>query len=166
MGKYKDRPAIDSRRRPRPRPRGGEGGFTLVEVLIAMMVLSIGILALTLMMKQSVSSTDYGRRVTTAENLATQKLEELKSSYQYGYSNTPISGGLGAPGSYPKQIFDYGSIPNYPDYRLEIDCEILSGWSASTRDGYLKKVMVTVSWRSVGSIGQGGSVSLVTIMSP
>jgi Tfp pilus assembly protein PilV len=141
-----------------------------VEVLIAMMVLSIGILALTLMMKQSVSSTDYGRRVTTAENLALQKMEDLKSSdsTNKGYYNTPAKSvsASGSPPTYATITEDYGQINGYPDYQRKVDCVILSGYSVSTPNGYLKRVTVTVSWRSVGSIGQGGSVSLVTIMSP
>ena len=136
------------------RKKRGEGGFTLVEVMIAMVILSTGILALTLMMKQSVSSTDYGRKVTAAENLALQKLEELKI---IGYYN--IAAAIATPE-------DYGTINGYPEFRREATTQILQGIGPGAPQGFLRQVTVTVRWRSAGSIGQGGRVELSTFVTP
>lgn len=135
------------------RKKRGERGFTLVEVMIAMVILSTGILALTLMMKQSVSSTDYGRKVTAAENLALQKLEELKI---IGYYNIPAAA----------VTEDYGAINGYPEFRREATTQILQGIGPGAPQGFLRQVTVTVRWRSAGSIGQGGKVELSTFVTP
>lgn len=142
------------RRKSNPLKKTDEGGFTLVEVLVAMTVLSVGILALTMMMKQSVGSTDYGRKVTVAENLAMQRIEELKAGNDLTYIPTAAAT--------PE---DYGTIANYPEYRREVAYAVLQGADGTHPEGFLQRVTVTVRWRSVGSIGLGGSVTLATFLS-
>lgn len=54
-------------------------GFSLIEVLVAMCLFSIGILALAQMQIVSMSGNSTSRRITGAATLAESKLEELKS---------------------------------------------------------------------------------------
>ena len=54
-------------------------GFTIVEVLIAMMIFSIALLALVSLATTSMKATEMGRRMTQGNNLATQKMESLKA---------------------------------------------------------------------------------------
>ena len=54
-------------------------GFTIVEVLIAMMIFSIALLALVSLATTSMKATEMGRRMTQGVNLATQKMEALKA---------------------------------------------------------------------------------------
>lgn len=54
-------------------------GFTIVEVLIAMMIFSIALLALVSLATTSMKATEMGRRMTQGVNLATQKMESLKA---------------------------------------------------------------------------------------
>ena len=62
-----------------------EGGFTLLEVLVAGFILSIGLLGIAGMMTSAVRGNDFGKRMTTAENLAQERLEEFKNlSYYLG----------------------------------------------------------------------------------
>lgn len=59
-------------------------GFSLIEVLIAMTVFAIGVLALAQMQIVSMSGNSTARRITGAATLAEAKLEELKSlSYSH-----------------------------------------------------------------------------------
>jgi type IV pilus modification protein PilV len=53
-------------------------GFTMVEVLVAILLLSIGILALAKMQTQAVASNSFGNRLTEATFLAQDKVEELR----------------------------------------------------------------------------------------
>jgi prepilin-type N-terminal cleavage/methylation domain-containing protein len=52
-------------------------GFTLVETLVAMMVLSIGLVALASLAAQSMVGTSRSRFIALATDLATEKLEDL-----------------------------------------------------------------------------------------
>lgn len=52
-------------------------GFTLVETLVAMLVLSIGLVALASLAAQSLSGTSRSQFVALSADLATEKLEDL-----------------------------------------------------------------------------------------
>ncbi len=54
-------------------------GFTIIEVLIAMIIFSIALLALVSLATTSMKATEMGRRMTQGVNLATQKMESLKA---------------------------------------------------------------------------------------
>ena len=64
------------RRRVRPR---GEEGFTLVELLIAMIVLTVGILALVAAYTSSYVSINRATRVSSVELLADQQMERFRA---------------------------------------------------------------------------------------
>jgi len=55
-----------------------EKGFTLVEVLTAMFILSIGMLGVGTMIIESIKADSYNARVREAEHLAVAKLEQLR----------------------------------------------------------------------------------------
>ena len=57
---------------------GKDAGFTLVEVLIAVFITSIALIALASLAGTAIKATEAGRKRTQAANLATQKLEALK----------------------------------------------------------------------------------------
>ena len=54
-------------------------GFTIVEVLIAVMLFSIGMIALASLAGTAMKATEGGKRRTQALNIATQGMESLKS---------------------------------------------------------------------------------------
>lgn len=58
----------------------GEGGFTLIEVLIAITILTIGLLAVATMQVSAIYGNKMGNDVSRAIFLAQDKLEELKNS--------------------------------------------------------------------------------------
>lgn len=53
----------------------GQRGFTLIEILIAIVVLGFGILAVAAMQTSGAQGTALGRRLTDANNLASQQIE-------------------------------------------------------------------------------------------
>ena len=57
----------------------GEKGFTLIEVLVAMIVLAIGILGLAPMLVISMQGNQFSREVTEAAYLAQDRIEQLRN---------------------------------------------------------------------------------------
>ena len=55
-----------------------EDGFTLIEVLMAMIILSIGILGIAPLMVTSMSGNSFANDLTTANVIATDYIENLK----------------------------------------------------------------------------------------
>lgn len=62
-----------------PSPRAGEAGFTLVEALVAMVVLVVGIIAVANLMVFATSTNSVGNSSTATTALATRELEQLKA---------------------------------------------------------------------------------------
>jgi len=56
---------------------GKESGFTLLEVIIAMAILSIGLLAIGYMQITAIDSNATANRITEGTSLAQDKMEEL-----------------------------------------------------------------------------------------
>ncbi len=64
-----------------PKLHGKEEGFTLIEVLITMIILSISLLALAGLMATTTRNNSYGNHVTEAATLAQDKLEEIRGKH-------------------------------------------------------------------------------------
>src|SRR5688572_2444174 len=60
-------------------PRAQERGFTLVEALIAMVILVFGIIAVTNLLIVAASSNNVANQGTAATTAATEALERLKA---------------------------------------------------------------------------------------
>lgn len=54
-------------------------GFTLLEMLIAMIILCVALLGLGQMMLLSITGTSFGNKVTEATTFAQDKMEELRT---------------------------------------------------------------------------------------
>jgi type IV pilus assembly protein PilV len=65
-------------------------GFTLLEILIAITILSVGLLALAEMTVYVIRSNAVGNKVTDATVMAQDKLEKLRN---LAYSDTQLSNG-------------------------------------------------------------------------
>jgi prepilin-type N-terminal cleavage/methylation domain-containing protein len=63
--------------RPRASGRSLCGGFSLVEILIAITILSVGLCALAGLVAQSLTGTERARFMAVATTLASEKLEDL-----------------------------------------------------------------------------------------
>jgi hypothetical protein len=60
-------------------PRSSEAGFTLVEALVAMLILAFGVAAVANLMLVGASSNSVGNASTAAATLASRELERLKA---------------------------------------------------------------------------------------
>ncbi len=112
-------------------------GFTLIEVLVAMVILSVGLLGTAALITGIINGNKVSNRITTATVLAQDKMEEIKG---LDYSSVV---------SEPKS-----SLPSpYDQYERQVTV-IDPSPSAN-----MKTVTVTVYWES------NKSVSLQTILS-
>ena len=112
-------------------------GFTLMEVLVAMLILSVGLLGMAALITGIINSNKLSNRISTATVLAQDKMEEIKND---GYSNA---------GDEPK-----ASLPSpYDQYEREVT--VVDPSPAAN----MKTVTVKVYWES------SKSVSLQTILS-
>jgi len=111
-------------------------GFTLIEVLVAMVILSVGLLGTAALITGIINSNKLSNRISTATVLAQDKMEYIKS---VGYSNVVSETRASMPSPYDKYERDVTVTSNSPS----------SG---------MKTVNVTVYWES------SKSVSLQTIL--
>jgi type IV pilus assembly protein PilV len=62
-----------------PRSRAAEGGFGLIEVVVALLILSVGVLSVSNVLTQSVSMQTLAAQRTTALSIAQTKMEQLRA---------------------------------------------------------------------------------------
>ena len=105
-----------------------DAGFTLIEVIIGMVILTIVSLGLMSLTVGTIRGNDFSKRLTTATMLAQDKLEQVK---RLGYSQVNTAVGTEA----------YGTIANFPAYKRETSLATHPPTTAVT-------VTVTVSWAS------------------
>ena len=61
-------------------PRTRSNGFTLIEILVALVILSIALLALAGLMVTTTKNSSFGGRMTEAATFAQDLLEQLRAS--------------------------------------------------------------------------------------
>jgi prepilin-type N-terminal cleavage/methylation domain-containing protein len=71
---------LNNRRPAARRPgRGGESGFTMLEMVVAMVIMLIGLLSLAQVLGYSLSVSNRGRGVTNTKLLVTSMLEQMEN---------------------------------------------------------------------------------------
>ena len=60
-----------------------QSGFTLIEIMIAIFILTVGLLGVAGMAATVINGNAFGKEITTAATLAQDKMEELKNT-DYG----------------------------------------------------------------------------------
>jgi prepilin-type N-terminal cleavage/methylation domain-containing protein len=131
----------------------GRAGFTLIEVLIAIVFVSVGIVAVLSSLSVGVSGIDRGRRTTTALFLSEQRMEEIKS---FAISQNPLQGWTNVvPATFPAE--GYGAIAGYPAYRRTVTITNNPGGAANT-----KQVEVWVFYRPISPTANGVENSITT----
>ncbi len=105
-------------------------GFSLVEILITLLVLSLGLLAICGLTSGVMRSNAFSNKLTTATTLAQEKIEELRGR---GYAGLPSGAVLVSE--------DYGSMALHPLFKRIVDTQ-----DAGTPHDSLKKVAVSVYW--------------------
>jgi len=115
-------------------------GFTLIEIMVAITLLSIGLLGMAGLTVGIMRGNTLSSEVTTATALAQAKMEDIK---RVGYSGaTEITE-------------DYNSIAGYPLFKRDTVIDV------DTPDLGMKTVTITLSWDSDAS-----SIAVETILTP
>ena len=147
---------------PNAHPRD-EQGFGLIELLIAMTVLAIGILALFAMFESGIRSITRASTVTTAGALADREMENFRA-IRYTAIGLPDDQVLAAPTPYTGDpaytavaanrvaLVACGTSP----CTMKVPVQTLSG-----ADGRSYRVDTYITWQVVGG---GRAVKLVTIV--
>jgi type IV pilus assembly protein PilV len=108
---------------PRGRTGGAPQGFTLIEVLISLVILSVGLLGLGLLQAQSLKASYSSNHRTIATNLAYELLDEIRANhrlaYRYSYISASDFGSISASTCNPAPITAVGGDPVADD---------ISGW--------------------------------------
>ena len=90
------------------RPIRNERGFTLGEVLVTMVVLSVGLVAVATGFQYATSGVEMGNGETTAAFVAAQRLEQLKALALTDWASVTLSAGTTTEG--------YGAIADLVAY--------------------------------------------------
>ena len=109
------------------------GGFTLIEVLIAIVILSAGLLGMAGLLTGIMQGNSHSSNVTTATTLAEQKMEDIM---RLGY------GGIASADTTTTE--GYNSIGSYPDYKRVTAVDVDNPAAG------LKTVTITVYWDADG----------------
>lgn len=166
--------SIKIKRRPRGLrvPRGAESGFTLLEMIVALIVMMIGLLSLAQVLGFALSVSNRGRGVTNAKLLVVSVLEQMENlrntgQLTYGQIANPAqvdnTGGTFNFGGFPTGFHPvpkpsagpgtdgiYGTADDpslgaqvYEGFQRKIEIEPLG-------DNNLKKIVVTLKYTDAG----------------
>ena len=105
-------------------------GFTLIEVLVAMLILTVGLLGMAALITGIINSNKLSNRISTATVLAQDKMEDIKSVV---YSNAVSETRAFLPSPYDKYERKVTVLDDSPDTNM-------------------KTVTVTVYWESSKSV--------------
>jgi type IV pilus assembly protein PilV len=113
-----------------------KAGFTLLEVLIAISLFAVGVLAVATMQVSAIRGNRLGNEVTQAAALAQVQIESLKAA--------DINSTVLAPGHY--------SDPNNPLDQTGVTGGIFTrSWDIADNSAFSRRVTVTVRWIRGGS---------------
>jgi len=183
-GMFEKRSALRKRRR-----RASDGGFTLAEVLLAAVIITIAFVALLSAIPYSSASVQSGNQTSTATFLANQKLEEAKNM---SWTATPsndclgISAGGGAAPSVPGGktctlngvVLGAGTalpwaadeaataIPNFSGYSRSVritDCTASPALCTGIADAAVRLVTVSVTFRPMATSSTAAAPKTVTV---
>jgi type II secretory pathway pseudopilin PulG len=131
-------------------------GMTVVEVLLAVFILSVGLIALASVMPLSTTHIQQSSLKTNAVFLAQERLEQVKNTRWTAIPVVDNLGGVGSNGSAAVATFPddgYNTIAQYPFHRRSVrirDCGIINGCGTpAVQDSNLRQVTVSVFFRPV-----------------
>src|SRR5262245_26441488 len=116
--------------------RHPERGASMVELMVALVVLALGILAVGQLFPAGTRSQTRGKMQTSANLYAQQKIEQLRP---LGWNDADLSLGRHPGGSATEALGDHGTWQRF--YNVEQMTDPLQD---------LKKITVTVSWTYSG----------------
>jgi type IV pilus assembly protein PilV len=124
-------------------PRKDEKGFTLIEVLVAIVILCVGLLGMASLTVAIIKGNKLSNDLTTATTLAQDKMEDIRRASRTDYSNILDEN---------PEVLD----PPYEDYMRGVDVD------DNTPASGMKSITLTVSWG--GASKTDHDVELKTIL--
>jgi len=91
-----------------------EAGFTLIEVMVSMIILSIGVLGLAPLMAVSVTGNSFSNEATRANVIAQDQIEELKNAVSFGACPIVDTATVDGHYHYSARVDDTGSDGTVP----------------------------------------------------
>ena len=107
------------------------GGFTLLEVLVAMVILTVGLLGMASLSIGIIKGNELSKEVSSATTCAREKMEDVE---RLGYADTPATSGTVTEA--------YNSITEYPHCKRETIIAV------DTPATDMKTITITVYWDS------------------
>lgn len=131
--------------------RPNQHGCTLTEVLVALSITTVGLIAMAVGLQQAAAFLEMGRQQTMALFLAQQRLEQVKGAALSNFDGLTTS-------NFPAE----DPVSKYPGYRRTVDIVPAAGAADAVR------VRITVAYRPLGTTSGAQrelTVMLATIMS-
>ncbi len=122
--------------------RMGETGFSLLEVMVAVIILGFGLLAIMHLFPIGLKASKISQDTTVASFLAQAKIEVLKNT---GWAQLSVG----------STTEDYEEITGYPEFK-----RVTTVQNVETADPGLKRITVEVFYKPYGA---ERSVKLVTL---
>jgi prepilin-type N-terminal cleavage/methylation domain-containing protein len=123
---------------------GPEAGFTLLEVMITLIIMSISLIALAGLQVHAIRGNTYSKRLTTAVTIGQAKLEQIKNT---AYANVQSESST--------QI----TVPS-GGYNMDFTRQVTV--TNNTNPANTKTVKVTVTWTQAS---KSYTVPMVTLLS-
>ncbi len=121
---------------PERRPAPGERGFTLIEMMIALLVFGLGMVTLSSMQLMAMSGSSRGRHATQAAAVAESQMEQLQ---RLTWAQLGPTGGWSAPVTRTNSVQGQAEAVYSVDWRIT---DLVANWTRS--------VDVRVSWNDPG----------------
>jgi len=140
----------------------GVGGFTLLEVMVALVVLGVGLVTVIQLFSGALSSVERAFRHTQVAFLALEKLDEV-------LADTELAPGEGE-GSFPEPFEDYRwrvSVAEVEEEAADEEAEEEKTGKAEAKEVVARqlRVEVEVLWQMGDEAGRQGRFKLVTLKS-
>ena len=127
------------------------GGFTILEVMIVIGILTFGLLSLAAMQIQAIHGSDRGRHTTNAATIAENKMERLQ---QDAWATIGVTGGFIADPVEQNVIQLAGGSSSERSYSVSYQV-------ADLQPTFTRAIDVQVSWTEEG--GENRSITLSSI---
>lgn len=144
-------------------------GMTVAEVIVALFIITVGLVGLMAAIPLSTSHIAEANRKTTAVFLAQQRVEQIKNARWTTVPAADTLGGAGSSGTaVVAQWADEAAVAGYPAFQRQVrirDCSVAPGCGMALHAtlATLRQVTVTVSFARMTGLGTLNSAPLETV---